>query len=75
MKVWFFFSAGYFSESYQPGELEFTKTFPSQFILKALEVCIWRVGLLGAGGNGDRGLPGEDGLDFSDLTGKKPWGR
>lgn len=63
-----------FFRVYQPGELQFAKTFLSQFILKALEACIQRAGLLGAGDDGDRGLEGEDGLDFSDLAGKKPWG-
>lgn len=33
-------SASYISESYQPVELGFAKTFLSQFTLKALETCI-----------------------------------
>lgn len=43
--------------------------------IKGIKIYIWRVGPLWAGDGGDRGLEGEDGLDFSGLTGKKPWGR
>lgn len=38
-------------------------------------MCSWRAELLESGNGGDRGLGGEDGLNYSDLTRKKPWGR
>jgi len=48
--------------SYHSGELKLAETFPSQFILKALEMCIWRVGLFEAGdGKGMRQGVGKGG--------------